>query len=143
MSVPVTRINTTWYRVTTDIEVDKADPFAFHAEMPPRTASIVWDLDYEWHDQDWMAARSQRNSLSAPMSIYEIHLGSWRRVPEEDNRSLSYREMAPQLADYVQRDGLHPRRVPAADRASVLRLVGLSDDRLLCRRPAATARRRI
>jgi len=81
--------------------VDKADPFAFHAETPPKTASIVWDLDYEWHDQEWMRGRARRNSLSAPMSIYEVHFGSWRRIPEEDNRSLSYREMAPLLAEYV------------------------------------------
>ena len=86
-------------------QVDKADPFAFHAETPPRTASIVWNLDYEWQDQEWMASRTSRNSLSAPISIYEIHLGSWRRIPEEDNRFLSYREMAPQLAEYLERMG--------------------------------------
>jgi 1,4-alpha-glucan branching enzyme len=85
--------------------VDKADPFAFHAETPPRTASIVWNLDYDWHDQEWMASRANRNSLNAPISIYECHLGSWRRVPEDDNRSLSYREIAPQLAEYVERMG--------------------------------------
>jgi len=85
--------------------VDKADPFAFHAETPPKTASIVWDLDYEWHDQEWMRGRARRISLSAPMSIYEVHFGSWRRIPEEDNRSLSYREMAPLLAEYVSDAG--------------------------------------
>jgi 1,4-alpha-glucan branching enzyme len=83
-------------------KVDKADPFAFHAETPPRTASIIWNLDYEWHDQQWMAQRGQKNSLNAPISIYEVHFGSWRRVPEDNNRSLSYREMAPMLADYVE-----------------------------------------
>jgi 1,4-alpha-glucan branching enzyme len=85
--------------------VDKADPFAFHAETPPKTASIVWNLDYDWHDQEWMASRASRNSLNAPISIYECHLGSWRRVPEQDNRSLSYREIAPQLAEYMERMG--------------------------------------
>jgi 1,4-alpha-glucan branching enzyme len=85
--------------------VDKADPFAFHTETPPHTASKVWDLDYEWHDQQWMSSRGPRNSLNAPMSIYEIHLGSWRRIPEDNNRSLSYREIAPQLAEYVNRMG--------------------------------------
>jgi 1,4-alpha-glucan branching enzyme len=86
-------------------KVDKADPFAFHAETPPKTASIVWNLDYDWHDQEWMASRANRNSLNAPISIYECHLGSWRRVPEQDNRSLSYREIAPQLAEYMERMG--------------------------------------
>jgi 1,4-alpha-glucan branching enzyme len=82
--------------------VDKADPFAVHAETPPRTASIVWNLDYEWHDGSWMAERGGRNSLNAPISIYEVHLGSWRRVPEDNYRSLSYREIAPILAEYVE-----------------------------------------
>ena len=86
-------------------KVDKADPFAFHAETPPHTASIVWNLDYDWHDKDWMSTRAERNSLHAPMSIYEVHLGSWRRVPEDNNRSLSYREAAPKLAEYVERMG--------------------------------------
>ena len=85
--------------------VDKADPFAFHNEVPPRTASIVRGLEYAWGDGDWMASRGGRNSLRAPMSIYEVHLGSWMRVPEEDNRPLTYREMAPRLGDYVQRMG--------------------------------------
>jgi 1,4-alpha-glucan branching enzyme len=86
-------------------QVDKADPFAFHAENPPHTASIVWELDYEWQDQAWMSSRGPRNSLHAPMSIYEMHLGSWRRVPEDRDRWLSYREVAPQLADYVEHMG--------------------------------------
>ncbi len=63
-------------------------------EIPPRTASIVWDLEYDWGDAQWMQQRAQANALNAPMSIYETHLGSWRRVPEEGNRSLSYRELA-------------------------------------------------
>src|SRR5207253_8566250 len=88
-----------------DYKVDKADPFAFHTETPPHTASIVWNLDYEWHDQEWMKSRAERNSLHSPMSIYEMHLGSWRRVPEDDNRSLSYREAAPKLAEYVEEMG--------------------------------------
>ena len=82
--------------------VDKADPFAFHAETPPRTAAKVWHLDYQWNDAVWMRERHWANGLGAPMSIYEVHLGSWRRVPEEDNRSLSYREIAGQLAEYVK-----------------------------------------
>ena len=85
--------------------VDKADSFGFYFEGPPRTASIVWDLDYAWGDQEWMAQRQRYNSLEAPLSIYEMHLGSWRRVPEEDNRWLTYRELAPLLAAYVKQLG--------------------------------------
>ena len=85
--------------------VDKADPFALYAEVPPRTASVVWDLDYAWGDQEWMQTRHKNNFLHSPLSIYEMHLGSWRRVPEEGNRPLRYRELAPQLADYVERMG--------------------------------------
>jgi len=83
--------------------VDKADPFGLLQEKPPRTASVVWDLDYQWSDQDWMQKRQSKNALQAPISIYEVHLGSWMRVPEEHNRPLTYREMAPRLADYAQR----------------------------------------
>jgi len=85
--------------------VEKTDPYAFHCETPPRTASIVWDLDYEWGDNQWMGTRAQRNSLEAPMAIYEVHLGSWRREPEDNNRSLSYREIAPLLVEHVQKCG--------------------------------------
>ncbi len=81
---------------------DKADPFAFHAEAPPRQASVIWDLGYEWNDAEWMAERGGRQSARAPISIYEVHLGSWRRVPEEGDRMLSYRELAPLLADHVE-----------------------------------------
>ena len=86
-------------------QVDKADPFAFSYEGPPRTASIVWDLDYAWEDGDWMAGRHRANALDGPMSVYEMHLGSWRRVPEEGDRFLTYRELAPLLAEHVQRLG--------------------------------------
>jgi 1,4-alpha-glucan branching enzyme len=82
--------------------LEKADPFGFHHETPPRTASVVWDLDYEWQDQDWMADRHRVNALGAPISVYEVHLGSWMRVPEEGNRSLSYRELAERLIPYVK-----------------------------------------
>jgi 1,4-alpha-glucan branching enzyme len=85
--------------------VDKADPFGFFHEVPPQTASIVWNLDYQWQDDDWMARRRDRNALSAPISIYELHLGSWKRVPEERYRSLYYRELAGPLARYVQEMG--------------------------------------
>jgi 1,4-alpha-glucan branching enzyme len=82
---------------------DKADPFGIFHENPPRTASVVWDLAYEWNDREWMAQRQDRSSLQAPISIYEVHLGSWMRVPEDHNRSLNYRELAPRLAEYVNR----------------------------------------
>jgi 1,4-alpha-glucan branching enzyme len=85
--------------------VDKADPFAFYAEQPPKTGSVVWDLTYTWGDQAWMAQRRERHTLDAPLSIYEVHLGSWRRVPEEENRSLSYRELAQTLPEYIERMG--------------------------------------
>jgi 1,4-alpha-glucan branching enzyme len=88
-----------------DYHVDKADPFAFFSEISPQTGSIVWDLAYEWHDQPWMETRGRRNTLASPTTIYELHLGSWRRVPQEHNRMLTYREVAHQLADYVQHMG--------------------------------------
>jgi 1,4-alpha-glucan branching enzyme len=96
--------------------VDKADPFAFYGETPPRQASMVWDLDYTWWDDDWMAARGARQALAAPISIYEVHLGSWRRVPEEENRSLTYREIAPLLAEHVQALGFtHVELMPVME----------------------------
>jgi 1,4-alpha-glucan branching enzyme len=82
--------------------LEKADPFAVHQETPPKTASVVWDLAYRWGDAAWMLERGARQRLDAPISIYEVHLGSWRRVPEDRNRALSYREIAPLLADYVR-----------------------------------------
>src|SRR5208337_783067 len=86
-------------------ETEKADPVALFTEKPPRTASVVWDLDYTWNDADFLEKRAGVNSLHAPMSIYEVHLGSWMRVPEEGNRSLTYREIAPRLADHVNKLG--------------------------------------
>lgn len=85
--------------------VDKADPFAFRSEQPPHTASVVWDLNYEWSDSKWMTERIKRNSLKSPISIYEVHLGSWRRVPEQGNRFLTYREIAHWLVDYIKEMG--------------------------------------
>ncbi len=85
--------------------VDKADPLAFYAEHPPLTASIVWDLSYEWGDHEWMRKRHERNALNRPISIYEVHLGSWMRIPDEYNRPLTYREFAERLADYAKKMG--------------------------------------
>ncbi len=89
----------------TDYRVDKADPFATYAEVPPRTGSVVWDLDYDWSDAEWMERRKERNALDAPIAVYEVHLGSWRRIPEEDSRSLTYRELAQQLPAYLNETG--------------------------------------
>ena len=86
-------------------QADKMDPFAFYCERPPKTASIVWDLEYEWNDSEWIKNRQRKNDLSAPISIYEVHLGSWRRQVEEGKRFLSYRELAAQLVDYVKKMG--------------------------------------
>jgi len=88
-----------------EYRVNKADPIAFHAETSPKTGSIVWPLDYEWEDGGWMEKRKEKNAVDAPMSIYEVHLGSWRRAQEDRNRSLSYREIAPLLAEYVLETG--------------------------------------
>ena len=99
-----------------DYRVDKTDPFSIFNEIPPKTASIVWNLDYQWGDQEWMTSRRQRNALDKPMAIYEMHVGSWRRVAEQSNRSLSYRELAPQLADYLERLGYtHVEFLPVMD----------------------------
>jgi 1,4-alpha-glucan branching enzyme len=84
-----------------DYRVDKGDPFSFYWELSPKTASVVWDLNYKWGDKEWMKNRQKLNDLHSPLSIYEIHLGSWRRVPEESNRFLTYREMAHQLVEYM------------------------------------------
>jgi 1,4-alpha-glucan branching enzyme len=78
---------------------DKGDPFAFAWETPPQTASRVWDLDYDWRDADWMTARAGPNALTAPLSIYEMHLGSWRR--RDSSAFLTYRELAAQLPAYL------------------------------------------
>ncbi len=82
---------------------DKADPYAFYAEVAPHSASRVWSLDsYDWSDDTWMNTRHQNNSHKAPISIYEVHLGSWRRKVEEDNRFLTYKEAALELAKYAK-----------------------------------------
>ena len=85
--------------------VDKVDPFGLYSLPPPETGSVIWDLDYAWADQDWMAKRPQNNGLHAPMTIYEVHLGSWKRRPEEGHRSLTYLELADQLPEYLQNMG--------------------------------------
>jgi 1,4-alpha-glucan branching enzyme len=81
----------------------KADPYAFRAELRPNTGSVVVNLDsHVWTDHQWIAERSQKNWLESPISVYEVHLGSWRRVPEDHNRWLTYRELGDQLIPYVK-----------------------------------------
>ncbi|MEW5894684.1 MAG: 1,4-alpha-glucan branching protein GlgB [Candidatus Omnitrophota bacterium] len=96
-------------------QADKKDPFAFGSENPPSTASIVVDLSYEWQDGDWMAVRKKHNSSQSPISIYELHLGSWMRNVEE-NRWLNYREVAEKLTAYVTEMGYtHVEFMPVMD----------------------------
>ena len=94
--------------------VDKADPFAVMQEKPPRTGSVVWDLDYEWGDGEWMAGRAKANAPAAPIAIYEVHPGSWRRKNGKD--FLSYRELARALADYAVAQGFtHVELLPVME----------------------------
>lgn len=83
-------------------QVEKQDPFAYYNEVAPRTASVVWDLEYDWQDSQWMKTRHQKNNLNAPYSVYEMHLGSWKRVVEEYNRPMTYRELAVHLPKYLK-----------------------------------------
>jgi 1,4-alpha-glucan branching enzyme len=104
------------YRVESrfhSFRVDKADPFGFMHEVPPATASIVWDIDYEWNDQQWLAGRSRQNGIDAPMAVYEMHLGSWRRA---DGEPLGYRALALPLAEYVRDMGFtHVELLPVME----------------------------
>ena len=94
-------------------DLEKADPFAFSAELPPATGSRAWSLDYEWGDAEWMATRARRNALDAPMAIYEVHAGSWKR---KDGKFLGYREFAHALADYVEKTGFtHVELMPLTE----------------------------
>ena len=85
-----------------DIQTEKADPFAFYSEKSPNTASIVWDASYKWKDTKWMETRKEINSLDKPFSVYEVHMGSWRRKLEDAGRSLNYLELAEELVSYVK-----------------------------------------
>ena len=86
------------------IMTEKADPFAFYCEKPPHTASVVWDLDYEWKDKNWMETRQNHNGLDKPYSVYEVHLGSWKRHAD-GNRFLTYLEFAEDLVNYIKETG--------------------------------------
>ena len=94
------------YKIQSSINgviTEKADPFARYCEKPPHTASIVWDLDYKWKDDNWMQNRQDYNALDKPYSVYEVHLGSWRRG--EHNRFLTYLELADDLVKYIKETG--------------------------------------
>ncbi|HVN24243.1 MAG TPA: 1,4-alpha-glucan branching protein GlgB [Syntrophorhabdales bacterium] len=97
--------------------MDKADPYAFYSELRPKSASVVWDIDrYAWSDEGWMKERREKNLFEGPLSIYEVHLGSWRRVPEEGNRWETYREMAHSLVPYVKEMGYtHLQLLPISE----------------------------
>jgi len=96
--------------------VDKADPFAFMHETAPHTGSIVWDLDFDWHDAEWMERRGAAFRLDSPVSIYELHLGSWMRPSHDPNSWLSYREISPRLADYIAATGFtHVELLPVME----------------------------
>ena len=94
----------------------KADPFAFTAEVPPKTASVVWHDEYAWQDAEWLEARAKRDALGAPMTIYEVHLGSWRRSPDDPDGLLSYRDLAPMLVAHVKALGFtHVELMPVTE----------------------------
>ena len=86
------------------IITEKADPFAFYCEKPPHTASVIWDLEHKWKDKKWMETRKDHNGLDKPYSVYEVHLGSWKRHGTE-NRFLTYLEFAEELVNYVKETG--------------------------------------
>ena len=105
------------YRITSNSGgqvFEKADPLGFASELPPATGSRAWGLEYDWGDADWMAARRAANALDAPMSVYEVHAGSWRRG--EDGKFLAYRDFAHQLAEYVRDMGFtHVELMPVTE----------------------------
>lgn len=96
---------------------EKADPYAFHSEVRPRSGSIVVNINkYQWHDEEWLVKRRETDPLKIPISIYEVHLGSWKRKPEEDHRFLSYCELADELVNYVKEMGYtHIELLPVAE----------------------------
>ncbi len=94
--------------------VEKSDPYGFFMENAPKTGSIVWELDYKWNDAEWMKERWKKNALNAPMSVYEVHLGSWKKNEKGD--SLSYRELAEDLVPYVKNMGFtHVEMMPVME----------------------------
>jgi 1,4-alpha-glucan branching enzyme len=106
--------NGTLYKFRINGSLEKTDPYGSFYEVAPKTAAIVWDLDYDWQDADWMATRADRNDLYAPMSVYEVHIGSWRH--KRSGESLGYRELAEPLADHVEGCGFtHVELLPITE----------------------------
>jgi 1,4-alpha-glucan branching enzyme len=106
------------YAITTEIDqrLEKADPVAMWSEPAPKTGSVLWDLSYEWHDQEWMAARGATMTVASPVSIYEVHLGSWRRDPAAPGRLPQYREIASSLVEHVRAEGFtHVELLPVME----------------------------
>ncbi len=97
--------------------MDKGDPFAHFWELKPLTASITWDLHYEWQDAEWMKSREKHNALNAPWSVYEVHLASWQRPdPDDEDRYLTYDDMVEKLVPYVKEMGFtHVEFMPVAE----------------------------
>ena len=97
--------------------LEKADPYAFYAELRPKTGSVVWNINkYKWKDSKWLKERAKSQNLDKAVSIYEVHLGSWRKRPDEGNRYLTYRELAHELADYVKfMNYTHVELMPVAE----------------------------
>jgi 1,4-alpha-glucan branching enzyme len=97
--------------------VEKGDPYAFYWEQPPHTASVTWDLNYQWSDEQWLTQRSESTIASQPLSIYEVHPGSWKRMAEEgEERYLTYRELAVELPAYCRRVGFtHVELMPVME----------------------------
>src|SRR3989454_486171 len=95
----------------------KTDPYGAYFEGPPNNASIIWNVaNHEWHDQAWMERRARTDWLREPILVYEVHVGSWRRVPEDGNRPLTYRELARELVEYVKRMGFtHVEFMPLSE----------------------------
>ncbi|MBF0472157.1 MAG: 1,4-alpha-glucan branching protein GlgB [Nitrospirae bacterium] len=100
-----------------DYTVEKSDPYGFFSELRPKSASVVYDINkYAWQDEKWMNARKEKDWLSSPLSMYEVHLGSWKRIPEEGNRFMTYREMASDLLPYIKDLGYtHIQLMPVSE----------------------------
>jgi len=106
------------YRIETaaGLHLDKGDPYALRCETPPRTASIVWDTQHEWQDQAWIEQRAAQSGQPKPWSVYEVHVGSWKKLAEDGNRSLNYRELADELVPYVKDMGFtHVELMPVME----------------------------
>lgn len=95
---------------------EKVDPFAFYSEIPPKSASKLWKLDYEWSDQNWMDSRHTKNKTNSPISVYELHMGSWKRSPDNPEQYLGYREIADLLVPYLRDSGFtHVELLPITE----------------------------